>query len=204
LGAFVTFTADFRSGVDHPGIIGGPFALTAGDGSVVTDQSLRGRWMLVYFGYTHCPNICPTTLLAISQALETLGSLAAKVQPLFVTIDPERDTPSVVADFVKAFDPRVIGLSGNPTEIAAVAKEYRVLYKKTPGESSNEYWMDHSSYIYVIDPDGRYVTLFAGGASQASDEIASGLLELMAPPMRHDEENVSHAAGTSVAAYSGN
>ena len=184
--------------------IGGPFALTASDGSVVTDRSFRGRWMLVYFGYTHCPNICPTTLLAISQALETLGPLAAKVQPLFVTIDPERYGPEAVGDFVKAFDPRIIGLSGHRAEIAAVAKEYRVLYKKVPGESGDEYWMEHSSYIYVNDPDGRYVTLFAGAGAQAPDEMASRLRELIAPPPQDDEQNVSGAAGTRVTVYSGN
>jgi protein SCO1/2 len=203
LGVFVTFTADFPSGVARPSVIGGPFALTASDGSLVTDHSFRGRWMLIYFGYTHCPNVCPTTLLAISEMLEKLGPLAAQVQPLFVTIDPERDAPEVVGDFTKAFDPRIIGLSGKPPEIASVAKEYRVFYKKVGGESAGEYWMEHTSYIYIMDPSGRYVTLLAGAGAETPDDIALRLRELIAPPLQNDEEKVSGAAGASVAVYSG-
>jgi protein SCO1/2 len=147
---------------------GGPFTLTASDGSTKTDESFRGRWMLVYFGYTHCPNICPMTLSAISRALDTLGPLAAKVQPVYITIDPERDTPEQMDDYTRAFDPRIVGLTGTPQAIATVANEYRVFYKKVAGQSGDDYSMMHSSYIYVMDPDGRYVTLI----TQSEDPTA--------------------------------
>ena len=105
LGIFVTLTSDLRPGAGSVGPIGGPFVLTASDGTTVTDRTFRGRWMLVYFGYTHCPDVCPTTLMAVAQALEKLGPLADRVQPIFVTIDPRRDTPAIVGEFTKAFDP---------------------------------------------------------------------------------------------------
>ena len=199
-GAFVAFTSDFRAGAGS-GAIGGPFALTAGDGTIVTDRSLRGRWMLIYFGYTNCPNICPTTLSAVADALDKLGPLAGKVQPLFVTVDPERDTPAAVAEYTKAFDPRIIGLTGAPAEISAVAKEYRVFVKKVPGKTPSEYWVEHSSYLYVVGPDGSYATLIAD--SQDSAAIASRLSELL-PPSRHSETGRRRGpTETSVAAYWG-
>jgi protein SCO1/2 len=199
-GAFVAFTSDFRAGAGT-GAIGGPFALTAGDGTLVTDRSFRGQWMLIYFGYTHCPSICPTTLSSVSDALDKLGPLVAKVQPLFMTLDPERDTPAAVAEFAKAFDPRIVGLSGTPGEIAAVAKEYRAFFKKVPGESADDYWIEHSSYIYVVDPDGRYATLIAD--SQDSDAIAARVRELLVPPQHSEAERRPGLTETNVTAYSG-
>jgi len=180
LGLFVTLTSDFRPGASERSAFGGAFALTASNGQVVTDRSFRGRYMLIYFGYTHCPDICPTTLLALSQMLDKLGPLAAKVQPVFVSIDPERDTPAVVGDFVKSFDPRIVGLTGSPAEVAAAAKLYRVFYRKSPIENSSDYFMEHSSYIYVVDPDGRYVTLFSHDQTEAPDRMADRLRQLMA------------------------
>jgi protein SCO1/2 len=177
IGVFVTMTSDFRPGAGSRSEIGGPFRLTANDGRAVSDQTFRGRWMLIYFGYTHCPDICPTTLLAVSQAMQKLGPLAAKVQPIFVSIDPERDTPQVVDEFIKSFDERIVGLTGKPSEIAALAKQYRVFYKKEPVEGSDDYFMEHSSYIYVMDPEGRYVSLFAH--TEEADEIASRLRVLL-------------------------
>jgi protein SCO1 len=161
---------------------GGPFTLTASDGSTKTDESFRGRWMLVYFGYTHCPNICPMTLSAISRALDTLGPLGANVQPLYITIDPERDTPEQMGEYTRAFDPRILGLTGTPQAIALVAKEYRVFYEKVAGQTRDEYSMMHSSYIYVMDSNGRYVTLITQSEDPAA--IVERMRELLttAPP----------------------
>jgi len=120
--------------------IGGPFSLTASDGTTVTDQTYRGKWLLVYFGYTFCPNSCPTTLMEIAAALERLGPNAAKVQPIFITVDPRRDTPDVLAKYTQSFDPRIVGLTGTPAQIAAVAHEYGAYYvaHKTD-EGANDY-----------------------------------------------------------------
>jgi len=160
---------------------GGPFTLTASDGSTKTDESFRGRWMLVYFGFTNCPNICPTTLSAISRALDIVGPLSEKVQPLYITIDPERDTPQQMGDYTRAIDARILGLTGTPQAIASVAREYRVFYKKVPGQTPNDYSMMHSAYIYVMDPTGKYVTLIT--QSQDPDAIAERLREVLAAPL---------------------
>jgi cytochrome oxidase Cu insertion factor (SCO1/SenC/PrrC family) len=157
--------------------IGGPFRLTTGDGQTVTDQSFRGKWLLVYFGYTHCPDICPTTLAEISQVLDRLGPLAAAIQPLYITIDPERDTSEMMNAYVKELDSRIIGLTGTPAEIAGVARAYRVYYakKKATGQDKSAYQMDHSTFVYVMGPDGNYVTLFAPLLGQGVEEMASQL-----------------------------
>ncbi len=140
--------------------IGGPFRLRAADGREVTDADFRGRWMLIYFGYTRCPDACPTALQDMANALDALGADAkAKVAVLFITIDPERDTPAVMQDYVTAFNAPITGLSGTPEQIAAVAKEYRVYYAKHP-KDGGEYDMDHSSIIYVMDPRGRFAANF--------------------------------------------
>jgi protein SCO1 len=143
-----------------PGI-DGHFRLTTSAGRAVTDRSFPGKWLLVYFGYTFCPDACPTALNALATALDELGPLAAGVQPIFITVDPERDTAQVVADYVKAFDPRIVGLTGAPTQIAAAAKEFRVYYKVRP-LGNNEYAIDHSSFIYVVNPRGQVVELLTG------------------------------------------
>jgi protein SCO1/2 len=178
-GLFVMRTADTGPYAGAPAAIGGPFALIAGDGRIVTEQTFRGRWLLVYFGYTNCPNICPTTMSAIAAGLDQLGPLAAQIQPLFITIDPERDTPAAVDAFTKAFDPRIIGLTG---KIAAVAKEYRVFFKRVPGADADNYIMEHTSYIFVMGPDGHYVTLFTPDQSESPDAIASRIRELLNDP----------------------
>jgi protein SCO1/2 len=179
LGVFLTLTSDMQPSSGNTSRIGGPFMLTAADGRVVTDRTFRGHWMLVYFGYTHCPDVCPTTLLSVAKTLEKLGPLADNVRPLFVTLDPERDTPEVLGEFTKAFDPRIIGLTGKATEIAAVAKEYRVFFKKVKSNDGDDYFLEHSSYIYVMDSNGRYVTLFSHDQIEASDEVATRLRELL-------------------------
>jgi protein SCO1 len=161
--AATRIAADWRPGdaaAALPGI-GGHFQLMTSDGATATDRSFPGKWLLVYFGYTFCPDACPTALNAVGTALDELGPLADKVQPIFITVDPERDTPQVVADYVKAFDPRIVGLSGAPEQIAAAAKEFRVYYK-VRSLGHDEYAIDHSSFIYVIDPQGRVVELLTG------------------------------------------
>jgi protein SCO1/2 len=184
LGIFVAFTADFRPGASERTGFGGPFVLTASDTRVVTDRTFRGRYMLIYFGYTHCPDICPATLITVGHVLEKLGPLAAKVQPIFVSIDPERDTPAVIGKYLEAFDRRFVGLTGSPAEIAAAAKQYRVYYKKSPSENSDDYSMDHSPYIYLMGPDGGYVTLFS--PDQSPDQIEARLRELLTIPAADD------------------
>jgi protein SCO1 len=163
--------------------IGGPFSLTAPDGTTVTDQTYRGKWLLVYFGYTFCPNTCPTTLLEIAAALKRLGPDAAKVQPIFITVDPKRDTPDVLAKYLQSFDPRIVGLTGTPAQIAAVAKEYGVYYvPHQSGEGANDYLIDHSTYLYVMDPQGQFVQAF--DADTPADRVADDLLHLMKPQER--------------------
>jgi protein SCO1/2 len=160
--------------------IGGPFSLTAPDGTTVTDQIYRGKWLLVYFGYTFCPNTCPTTLLEIATALERLGPDAAKVQPIFITVDPKRDTPDVMAQYTQSFDPRIVGLTGTPAQIAAVAHEYGAYYvAHKSDEGTNDYLIDHSTYVYVMDPQGQFVQVF--DADTPGDRIADDLLHLVKP-----------------------
>lgn len=142
-------------------LIGGPFTLIDQNGKKVTDQDFRGRSMLVFFGFTHCPDICPAGLQLISAALAKLGSKAANVTPIFISVDPQRDTPETLATYVKNFDDRIVGLTGTPEEVAAVARAYRVFYEKTPNETNPaEYGMNHTSIIYLMGPDGTYVAHF--------------------------------------------
>jgi protein SCO1/2 len=152
--------------------IGGHFALSNPDGRRVTDATFRGKWLLVYFGYTSCPDVCPTTLSAMALALEKLGPLADKVQPLFITVDPERDTAKIVGEYVKDFDPRLVGLVGSPQEIGAAAQEFHVYYRVRQ-LGNNEYVVDHSSFIYLIDPHGTFVRLLTGDlpGHQLADEL---------------------------------
>jgi protein SCO1 len=139
--------------------IGGPFSLTDQNGRIVTDKDLRGHPFLVFFGFTHCPDVCPTSLFEISEVLGKLGPDAQKLSALFVTIDPERDTPAAMKDYLASFNPRLVGLTGDPAAIAAVAKEYRVYVKKVPLEHG-DYTMDHTALVYLMDKEGRFVTPF--------------------------------------------
>jgi protein SCO1 len=159
---------------------GGPFSLIDGSGATVTDQTYRGKWELVFFGYTYCPDLCPTTLNTISDALTALGPLAAKVQPLFITIDPKRDTQAVMRDYVKNFDPRIVGLTGSPEAIAAVAKEYKIYYAvHRTGDGPDDYLMDHSGFVYLMDPAGRFVRVLSG--ETAARAMADKLRPLLSP-----------------------
>jgi len=156
--------------------IGGPFELIDQDGSSVTDATYRGKWLLVYFGYTYCPDACPTALNDMAEALAGLGALRARVQPLFITIDPERDTQAVLKPYVAAFDAGIYGLTGSAEQIAKVAREYRIEYRRD-GAAGGEYGMAHSSAIFLIDPNGRFVTKFS--QTTAPETIAATLRKAM-------------------------
>lgn len=138
--------------------IGGPFELTAHNGSKVTDKDFLGRPFLVFFGYTHCPDVCHTTLFEISEILGALGP-QAKIGALFVTVDPERDTPEVVKDYLANFDPRIVGVTGDRAAIDPVLREYRIYAKKAPG-SGDDYAVDHTTVVYLMDKNGRFVSSF--------------------------------------------
>ena len=147
-------------------LVGGPFALVDQTGKTVTDQDFRGSYMLVFFGFTHCPDICPAELQVMAAALDELGPKAEKVVPIFITLDPERDTPEVTGDYVKNFGKNFVGLTGSPEAIAEAAKAYRVAYSKfvpEGQEGSNNYSVDHSALVYLMGPDGKYLTHFPYG-----------------------------------------
>ena len=145
---------------DRPAI-GGSFALTDQDGRTVTSDGLKGKPTLIYFGFTYCPDVCPTSLLLMETAIEKLGPDAAKkVNLVFITIDPERDTPKLMKGYVENFGPTFIGLTGTPQQIADAARAYRVYYQKVPGKDGGPYLMDHSSIVYLLDRNGRFVTHF--------------------------------------------
>jgi len=156
--------------------IGGPFRLVDQDGKTVTDADLKGKWSLVYFGYTHCPDACPTALNDISIALDDLGPKRDAVRPVFITVDPERDTAEVLKSYVTSFDAPILALTGTPQEIAQAAKDYRVYYAKHP-EPGGDYAMDHSSVIYVMDPEGRFTASFT--QENSPEEIAERLKKLL-------------------------
>jgi protein SCO1 len=138
--------------------LGGPFTLTDQAGKPRSDADFRGQYLLVYFGYTFCPDICPTTLASEADALDRLGQKSARITPIFITIDPARDTPQILASYMHAFGPRFIGLTGSDKQIAAVAHEYRVYYAKRalPGG----YAMDHSGQVYLMGPDGKLIAFY--------------------------------------------
>lgn len=158
-------------------LIGGPFELVDHEGRVVRESDFRGRLMLVYFGYTWCPDVCPTELQTMSAALDLLGEDAAQVVPIFITIDPERDRPEVMADYRAHFHPSLVALTGSPQQVAAAAKAYRVYYAKGPSEDgdSDAYLMDHSSFVYLMDRKGGYLAHFGPGA--APDAMAKRIRE---------------------------
>lgn len=165
------------SGVPAGLALGGPFKLVDQSGKTVTQADFRGRWMLVYFGYTSCPDVCPTELQTIAGALDKLGPDAAKVAPLFITIDPARDTPAILADYVKLFDKRLIGLTGTAKEIDNVAREYRVYHAKVTPRPDGSYLLDHSSFAYLMGPDGRFRALLR--PRESPDEMAAAIQRQM-------------------------
>lgn len=141
-------------------LIGGPFSLVDHTGKRVTERDFLGKYLLIFFGYTYCPDICPTELQVMSAALDQMGEKGEEVLPVFITVDPERDTPEVLKTYVENFHPRLVGLTGTPEEVAAVAKAYRVYYSKAAGAGAGDYLMDHSSILYLMGPDGKFVKHF--------------------------------------------
>lgn len=159
-------------------LIGGPFELVMQDGSTVTDETFKDELMLVYFGFTFCPDVCPTELQIMSTALDLVGEDAAQVRPILITIDPERDTVEAMAQYVAHFHPRMTGLTGTPEQIAAAAKAYRIYYERVEDPSSNAaYTMDHSSIVYLMDKDGQFITHFGPGTKpeKMADTIRAAL-----------------------------
>lgn len=139
--------------------VGGPFNLTDQDGKAISDQKFRGKPFLVFFGFTHCPDVCPTTLFEVSEVMRRLGPDADKTAALFVTVDPERDTPDKMKEYLSSFDPHLSGATGDLTTVAAVAKAYRVYYKKIPTDGG-DYTMDHTAIVYLMDKNGHFVAPF--------------------------------------------
>jgi protein SCO1 len=147
------------TGAVQAAAIGGPFRLIDQDGRPFSDEDLKGKTFLVFFGFTHCPDVCPTTLFEISEIMRDLGPEADRTAALFISVDPERDTPEAMKDYLSSFDPHLRGLTGNATDLAAVAKAYRVYYKKVPLDGG-DYTMDHTAIVYLMDKDGRFVSPF--------------------------------------------
>jgi cytochrome oxidase Cu insertion factor (SCO1/SenC/PrrC family) len=163
---------------DSPPSIGGPFTLVDQNGRTVTDATFKGKPTVIYFGYTYCPDVCPTALLLLETAIEKLGPGAdKKINAVFITVDPERDTPKLMKDYVGNFGENFYGLSGTPEQIAAAARAFRVYYQKVPSKDGAPYLMDHSSIVYVLDRNGRFVTHFTHEAK--AETIAAALGRLM-------------------------
>ena len=162
-------------------LVGGPFTLTDHTGKRVTDQDFRGRFVLLFFGYTNCPDVCPTALQIMAAALDKLGPNARRITPVLISVDPEHDTPAVLASYVASFHPRLVGLTGSPAEIDAVTRAYRVYVKKVPDPKSTAgYSIDHSSIIYLMGPDGTYRAHFTHATTP--DAIADRLAGLLQKP----------------------
>lgn len=155
-----------------PAAIGGPFQLTDQSGQTVTEKSMQGHPTLVFFGFTHCPDVCPTTLFEMSEVLKAMGKDADRVNAYYITVDPERDTQAAMKEYLSSFDPRLRGLTGSPQEVAKVLSEYRVYAKKVPLKDG-DYTMDHTALIYLMDRDGKFVAPF--NINRKPEEAASDL-----------------------------
>ena len=160
LGVFLYATGQFGGAAPNGSAIGGPFKLTDQNGQPITDADLKGKPFLVFFGYTHCPDVCPTTLFEVSEMMRSLGKDADRTKALFVSVDPDRDTPAVLKDYLSSFDPHLIGATGDQKTLEAIEKEYRVYAKKVPTGKDGEYSMDHSAIVYLMDKQGRFVAPF--------------------------------------------
>ena len=153
-------------------LIGGPFSLVDQNGNRVTEKDFRDRYMLVFFGFTSCPDVCPAGLQLATAVLDKLGEKADRVVPVFISVDPERDTPEKLNEYVQNFDARFVGLTGTPDEIAKAAKAYRVYYKKVPNaDLPDDYTIDHTAIFYLMDPKGEFVTHFV--PTTPVDEMAA-------------------------------
>ena len=156
--------------------LGGPFSMTDQTGRAVTEADFRGQPVLMFFGFTHCPDVCPTELATMTTALDLLGPEGERVRPVFVSVDPERDTPARLAEYVALFSPRLTGLTGTPEQVAAMARAFRVYYARATPAGSSEYLMDHSAFIYLLGPDGTVRTLLRPGATP--EVIAAAVRQL--------------------------
>lgn len=156
--------------------IGGPFQLIDQNGKPFSDADLKGKWHLIFFGYTHCPDACPTALNEMSLALDRLGMKRDEVGVVFITVDPERDTPEALKSYVQSFDAPIVALTGSPEAVAQAAKAYRVFYARHP-RSDGDYDMDHSAVIYVMNPEGRFTATFTPDSS--ADAIVQRLQKLI-------------------------
>jgi protein SCO1 len=159
-------------GVTAPAAIGGPFQLTDQAGETVTDKNLEGKPTLIFFGFTHCPDVCPTSLFEISEVLRAMGTDADRVNAYFISVDPDRDTAAAMKDYLSSFDPHLKGLVGDSTAVAKVTSEYRVYAKKVPLKDG-DYTMDHTSLVYLMDRDGRFVSPF--NLKRTPEEAAADL-----------------------------
>jgi len=159
-------------GVTAPAAIGGPFQLTDQSGATVTDKDLKGKPTLIFFGFTHCPDVCPTSLFEISEILRAMGKDADRVNAYFISVDPERDNAAAMKDYLSSFDPHLRGLSGDPAAVQKVITEYRVYAKKVPLKDG-DYTMDHTALIYLMDRDGKFVSPF--NVNRKPEEAASDL-----------------------------
>lgn len=188
-GIFLSLAAGFasaapddqaRDGAGAESEIIGRYLLQAPDGRVVTDGDFPGRLQLITFGYTFCPDVCPTTLATITQVLTLLGDKADRVQPIFISVDPERDTPAVLGRYTAFFDPRILGLTGSPELVRAAANHFQVTYRKflEPGQPTDRYSVDHTAGMFVLSPDGGYVARF--GYTTPAAQIAAHLQTLIA------------------------
>lgn len=159
-------------------LISGEFALIDHTGAAVTDETYRGKWLVVFFGYTFCPDVCPTTLTTVSEAVDRLGAAASQVQPLFITVDPQRDTVDRMAEYVAAFDAGIVGLTGAPEQIEAAAASFRAYYAKASAANDSDYLMDHSALLYILDPNGRFAAFVStGGDVEAIVAKLHGLID---------------------------
>ncbi len=157
--AFVLLRPDAPRPSDLYAEIGGPFQLVAPDGSTVSETSFPGRYLLIFFGFTYCPDVCPTELATMSAALDALGGDADRIQPLFVSVDPQRDTPEVMGQYTAVFDPRILGLTGSEAQVAAAAAAFRVYHERVEPEGGGDYLVNHSAFTYLVDPDGNTVAV---------------------------------------------
>jgi protein SCO1/2 len=158
--------------VAAPAAIGGPFQLTDQTGQTVTDKNMQGHPTLIFFGFTHCPDVCPTTLFEISEVLRAMGKDADRVNAYYISVDPDRDTAAAMKDYLSSFDPRLKGLTGNPDQIAKVLSEYRVYARKVPLKDG-DYTMDHTALVYLMDRDGKFVAPF--NLNRKPEEAAADL-----------------------------
>ncbi|MDP4023044.1 SCO family protein [Methylobacterium sp. NEAU 140] len=186
--------AQQHSPFSHPRRAGGPFTMRDLDGRTVTEADLKGRPTAVFFGFTHCPEVCPTTLATLSGALAKMGRDADRLNVAFVTLDPERDTPEVLRDYLGAFDPRIRALVGTPAEVARMADAYHVHYRRVPG-TGGDYAIDHSADVSLFDRNGRKVGQIGYGEDEA--RMLAKLITLAFPGQCHPGGGVSLWDGTS-------